>query len=86
MSNYIEYKDEIAFHPGYYIQEIVDDSGFTLQDFAKGLGTSSEYLSALINGEQSLTYDMADQLSQLLGTNISFWLNLQQAYDARVSK
>ena len=24
MSNYIEYDDKIAFHPGYYIKEIVD--------------------------------------------------------------
>ena len=25
MNNYIEYNDKIAFHPGYYIKEIVDD-------------------------------------------------------------
>ena len=24
MSNYIEYNDKIAFHPGYYIKEIID--------------------------------------------------------------
>ena len=29
MSNYIEYKSKIAFHPGYYIKEIVDESGMT---------------------------------------------------------
>lgn len=27
MSNYIEYNDTIVFHPGYYVKEIVDDSG-----------------------------------------------------------
>ena len=27
MSNYIEYNDRIAFHPGYYIKEIIDESG-----------------------------------------------------------
>ena len=26
MSNYIEYDDKIAFHPGYYIKEIVEDN------------------------------------------------------------
>ena len=35
MSNYIEYEDQIAFHPGYYIKEIIDDSGLTQEDFAK---------------------------------------------------
>ncbi len=24
MSNYLEYRDTIAFHPGYYIKEIVE--------------------------------------------------------------
>ena len=35
MSNYIEYNDAIAFHPGYYVKEIVDESGLTQEDFAK---------------------------------------------------
>ena len=26
MSNYIEYNDKIAFHPGYYIKEIIEES------------------------------------------------------------
>ena len=39
MSNYVEYKNRIAFHPGYYIEEIVEDSGLTQQDFAKRLDT-----------------------------------------------
>ena len=37
MSNYIEYNDKIAFHPGYYIKEIIDESGITQEDFAKRL-------------------------------------------------
>ena len=40
MSNYIEYGDRIAFHPGYYIKEIIDESGLTQQDFAKRLDTT----------------------------------------------
>ena len=37
MSNYIEFENKIAFHPGYYIKEIVDESGLTQEDFAKRL-------------------------------------------------
>ena len=37
MSNYVEYNDMIAFHPGYYIKELVDESGLTQEDFAKRL-------------------------------------------------
>ena len=82
MSNYIEFDDKIAFHPGYYIKEIVDDSGLTQQDFEKRLGTTPKNLSLLIRGEQSLPVDIAMKLSRMIGTSVSYWLNFQNAYDA----
>lgn len=81
MSNYIEYKDKIAFHPGYYIKEIVEESGLTQADFAKKLDTTPKNLSVLISGEQSLSIDIATKLSRMLGTSVSYWLNLQQNFD-----
>lgn len=86
MSNYIEYNDRIAFHPGYYIKEIVDESGLTQEDFAKRLNTTPKNLSILIRGEQSLSIDIATKLSRMLGTTITYWLNLQQIYDATVAE
>lgn len=82
MSNYIEYKDKIAFHPGYYIKEIVDESGLTQEDFAKRLDTTPKNLSKLINGIQSLSVDMALKLARMLGTTVNYWLNLQTSFDA----
>lgn len=84
MSNYIEYKDKLAFHPGYYIKEIIDESGLTQDDFAKRLDTTPKNLSLLIRGEQSLSTDIALKLSRMLGTSISYWQNLQDMYDAVV--
>lgn len=82
MSNYIEYNDTIAFHPGYYIKEIVDESGLTQEDFAKRLDTTPKNLSLLIRGEQRLSSDIAMKLARMVGTSISYWLNLQNSYDA----
>ena len=82
MSNYIEYNDRIAFHPGYYIKEIVEDYGITQEDFAKRLDTTAKNLSLLIRGDQSLSIDMATKLSRMMGTSVSYWLNLQREYDA----
>ena len=82
MSNYVEYKGRVAFHPGYYIEEIVDESGLSQQDFAKKLDTTPKNLSKLINGQQSLSVDMAVKLSRMLGTSLEYWLNLQNAYDS----
>lgn len=86
MSNYIEYNDTIAFHPGYYIKEIVDDSGLTQEDFAKRLDTTPKNLSLLIRGEQDLSIDIAMKLSRMIGTSVNYWLNLQNAYDALIAE
>jgi len=86
MSNYLEYNDTIAFHPGYYIKEIVDESGLTQEDFAKRLDTTPKNLSLLIRGEQSLSIDIAMKLSRMMGTSVNYWLNLQKAYDALIAE
>ncbi len=86
MSNYIEYKDSLAFHPGYYIDEIIEDSGLTQEDFAKRLGTTPKNLSLLVRGKQSLSPDMAMKLSKMLGTSMQYWLNLQSAYDTALAE
>lgn len=86
MSNYIEYNDTIAFHPGYYIKEIISESGLTQKDFAKRLDTTPKNLSLLVRGEQSLSIDIAMKLSRMIGTSVNYWLNLQNAYDALIAE
>ncbi len=86
MSNYIEYNDKIAFHPGYYIKEIIDDSGLTQEDFAKRLDTTPKNLSYLIRGEQNLSIDIAMKLSRLQGTSVNYWLRLQNSYDSLIAE
>ena len=86
MSNYIEFNDTIAFHPGYYLKELIDESGLTQEDFAKRLGTTPKNLSILIRGEQSLSVDVATELSRVLGTTTAYWLNLQQAFDEKLAE
>lgn len=86
MSSCIEYNDKIAFHPGYYIKELVDESGLTQEDFAKRLGTTPKNLSLLIRGEQSLSIDIAMKLSRMIGTSVKYWLNLQNGYDSLVAE
>lgn len=86
MNNYIEYNNKMAFHPGYYIQELVEDSGLTKEDFAKRLDTTPKNLSLLIRGEQNLSIDIAVKLARLFNNSIEFWLNLQATYDAALAE
>lgn len=86
MSNFLEYHDTIAFHPGYYIKEIVETSGLTQGDFAKRLDTTPKNLSLLVRGEQSLSIDIAVKLSRMMGTSVAYWLNLQNVYDSLIAE
>ena len=86
MNNYIEYGDKIAFHPGYYIKEIIEQSGLTQEDFAKRLATTPKNISKLVNGEQNLSRDMALKLSRMLGTSVDYWLNFQKKYDSLLAE
>ena len=56
MSSYVEYHDKIAFHPGYYIKEIVEESGLTQEDFAKRLGTTPKNLCVLKHIQDLISY------------------------------
>lgn len=86
MSNYIEYNNKVAFHPGYYLKEIIDESGLIQEDFAKRLDTTPKNLSLLVRGEQSLSIDIAMKLSHMIGTSVDYCLNLQNAYDALIAE
>lgn len=84
MANSIEYKELMAFHPGYYIQETIEDLEITQEEFAIRLGTSAKTISKLVNGEINLSNDIAHKLSNMLGTSVDLWLNLQTTYEKKL--
>ncbi len=86
MSNYIEYRNKIAFHPGYYIKEYIDNLGLTQEDFANRLGTTPKNISYIVRGEQSISIDIAMKLSRMIGTTVKYWLNLQTEYDSLIAE
>ena len=84
MSNVKEYKGIVAFHPGYYIADIIDDMEISQNEFATRMGTTVETLSKLINGQANISNDLATKLSIMLGTSVEVWQNLQNTYDQKL--
>lgn len=84
MSNTKEYKNEMAFHPGYYIAEIIEEMEISQAEFAARLGTTGKTLSKLLNGKANITSDLAKKLSVMMGTSANLWLNLQNTYDQKL--
>lgn len=83
MANNVEYNSIMAFHPGYYIQETIEDLEMTQEEFAIRLGTTAKTISKLVNGEINLSNDIANKLSNMLGTSVDLWLNLQSTYEKK---
>ena len=84
MSYVKEYKDIVAYHPGYYIADIIDDMEISQNEFATRMGTTVETLSKLINGQANISNDLATKLSIMLGTSVEVWQNLQNTYDQKL--
>ena len=78
--NKIEYQELIAFHPGYYVKDYIDEQGITQEELAKRLQTTPKYISDLVNGRINLTDEMVLKLSIVFGTSTKLWLNLNQKY------
>lgn len=79
----LQYKEIIAFHPGYYIKEIIDDMEITQEQFAKRLGITPKTVSTLVNGKSDISDDIARKLSIMLGSSVELWVNLQKEYDIK---
>lgn len=86
MSKIVEYKDLIAFHPGTYVEEIVDDLNITQAEFAERLGASSKLISKVINGQDNISPSTADKLAKVTGVSMETWLNLQAQYDTKLAE
>ena len=87
MSNkIIEYKDLIAFHPGQYIGELIEDYQMTQKEFAEKLEISPTIISKLVNGEESISNDLAQKLEKLTNISMKTWLNLQASFDRKVAE
>ena len=76
----LEYKNQIAFHTGYYIKEILEYEGTSQAELASRLQISEKDMSELLHGKTDLSDEMAMNLSIVFGTSVSLWLNLNQKY------
>ena len=73
-----EYENIIAFHPGFYIEEIIEELEMTQDEFAKRLDVSAKTISKLINAQISLSDELASKMSIMLGISAETLINLQK--------
>ena len=74
-------KLEKPVHPGTFIREHVIPSGMSVKDAAERLGVGRPALSNLLNGNSSLSPNMAVKLEKSFGVDRQKLLDIQAAFD-----
>ncbi len=73
-------------HPGEILREdLMEPLGLTVSSLARELKISPNKMSKIVNGRHAINADAALRLSRYFGSTPEFWINLQAAYDLRVT-
>jgi HTH-type transcriptional regulator/antitoxin HigA len=81
MGKMYDYKPDYATHPGEIVDEYIEQTHCSKEDFAKKIGWSLNILENLVNGKIPITDKMAKELSKATDMSKKFWLNLQENYE-----
>jgi addiction module HigA family antidote len=68
-------------HPGGLIRDNLADLGLSVAEGATGLGVTRQQLYKVINGQSSVTPEMALRLEKAFGGSADVWLRMQINYD-----
>ena len=66
--------------PGDTIKDILNEKKISLTEFANEMGYSFKYTESLIEGNKSITHEIAKKLVAILGGSESFWINREFHY------
>jgi addiction module HigA family antidote len=75
-----------AIHPGEHLAEQLEELAMSAAELGRQLGVPTSRITAILNGQRSVTGDTALRLGHFFGNNPQFWLNLQALYDLRTAE
>ena len=78
--------NEMIFHPGYLIKNIMDEEGKDTKSMVQLLGLTEKEITSLINAEINITDDMIDRIVKNYGTSKELWKNFQNKYDLKMKE
>jgi len=69
------------FHPGIFLQELLDEMSITPYRLAKDTFMPATRVGDILKERRAVTPDTAMRLAKYFGSSPSYWLNLQSSYD-----
>jgi len=74
--------DRITTHPGEMLkEEFLMPLGMSANALALALRVPANRITAIVNGERSVSADTALRLARYFGTSAELWMNLQSMHD-----
>lgn len=81
-----EYFPQSVPHPGIDLSEKLSELGMGPKEFAIRADKPEKTITAILNGESSITPDMAVQFENVLKIPAHFWINRQRSYDEYLAR
>jgi len=70
-------------HPGSFLRDELAALGLSARKFAEHIHVPHNAVTGIMNGERSVSAQMAIRLGQAFGTTPQYWMNLQTIYDLK---
>lgn len=86
MSKIIKKTHVPAVHPGFVLQDELEEIGITQTALAEHIGVLPKTINEICRGKRGISAEMAWKLSQALGASPNFWLNLQNNWELSQAK
>jgi antitoxin HigA-1 len=77
-------KNNVMAHPGSLLKRELTARGLSANRLALDIGVPSGRITAILNGQRSITADTAVRLGRYFGNTAQFWLDLQGQFDIAV--
>ena len=68
-------------HPGSFLRDELEALGLSARKFADHTHVPHNAVTGIMNGERSISAQMAIRPGQAFGTTPQYWMNLQAIYD-----
>lgn len=78
---YILTEDNVVFHPGDNLFEIMHDRKISVSELAAKTSTDENYIADILYGKADMNEEFAEKLYKFFGVSATFWMNLQKEYD-----
>jgi addiction module HigA family antidote len=75
-----------AIHPGIFLRDELEALDLSARKFAGHIHVPHNAVTEIMNGERSISAQMAIRLGQAFGTTPQYWLNLQMIYDLKQAR